>query len=468
MTVPEPPTGADHPFFDEAVARRLLDDGTVLFAALADDGTIRWMSESSAFLLGTASADLLGRNALEILHEDDHEIVIETMAEAARGAEDRIRVALRLRHARDGWISLEFGGIDLREPDGTGLFLVWGSPHEATGRLLGFLNLLLAGADLDDLLAQVAVWHDDTMPGTRTTILVREPDGGYRNRARSASLPAELAVELPPTRADDADTPWGRAVHSAATEVEVDLDRLPPSVAAAAAAGDLRAVWAVPVTTPGQPHPSAVVVSWRSRPGPMLATHRRQVENTLQIMRLAIEWSTAQRDLVAAATTDSLTGLANRTQLESRVDEDRSALAAVLFVDLDDFKAVNDHHGHQVGDRILTEAARRMEGAVRATDLLVRLGGDEFAVWCADLDEPSTAERVAERLVATMDVPIEVDGHAHHIGCSVGVALVAADDPQAGDLAHLLTAADRALYRAKRAGKGRWVTVDHTPPLPFT
>jgi len=463
-----PETDAAHPFFDGAIARRLLEDGTVLFAALADDGTIQWMSESSAFLLGTPSTLLRGRNALEILHVDDHEIVIETMAEQARGSEDRIRVALRLRHADGSWVSLEFGGIDLREPDGSGLFLVWGSPNEATGRLVGFLNSLLAGATLDELLCQVAEWHDSTMPGTRTTILVRDPAGGYRNRARSTSLPASLAMELPATRIDDDATPWSRAARTAESSTCTDLAELPADLAATAVEQGFQAVWAVPVISPARGLPSAIVVSWRLRPGVMLATQRRQLDNTIQIMRLAIEWSAAHEDLVVAATTDPLTGLANRSQLEARIEADRSPLAAVLFVDLDDFKVVNDQHGHQVGDRILTEAARRMEGAVRVTDLLVRLGGDEFAVWCSDLADPGTAESVAERLVATMDVPIEVDGHAHQIGCSVGLALVSADDPLAGDLTHLLTAADRALYRAKRAGKGRWMTAEtDPPPLPF-
>ncbi|CAN5467817.1 hypothetical protein BH10ACT1_BH10ACT1_14810 [soil metagenome] len=467
MNDPPPETHASHPFFEAEVARRLLADGTVLFTALADDGTIAWISDSSDYFLGTPAAELVGLNALDILHVDDHEIVVETMAEQARGSDDRIRVALRLRHADGTWVNLEFGGIDLREPDGSGLFLVWGSPYEATGRLLTFLNALLAGASLDDLLGQVSVWHDSTMPGTHTTILLLDPDGAYRNRARSAALPEDLAVELPATRVDDAATPWGQAALDGTLAVLTDVGLLPSALADAADQHGYRAVWAVPVLLPMRPSPAAIVVSWRLRPGPVLATQRRQLDNTIQILRLAIEWSAAQELLVVAATTDPLTGLANRSQLEVRMAGDRSSLAAVLFVDLDDFKTVNDQHGHQIGDRILTEAARRMEAAVRTTDLLVRLGGDEFAVWCADLADVGQAELVADRLVAAMEVPIEVDGHAHKIGASVGLAVVAADDPLAGDLGHLLTAADRALYRAKRAGKGRWMTADSYPELPF-
>ncbi|MCU1497236.1 MAG: hypothetical protein JWM47_1189 [Acidimicrobiales bacterium] len=453
-------TEPTHPFHDPAITRRLLDDGTVLFAALDGGGTIQWMGDSSAFLLGTPARALIGTNMLELLHVEDHDMVVETMGESARGAEERIRVGLRLRHADGSWISLEFGGVDLREPDGTGLFLVWGSPNEATGRLMTFLNSLLAGAGLDELLSQVSVWHDTSTPGTRTTILVRDADGGYRNRARSESLPDALVVDLTPDEVDDDGTPWGQAAYRGAATMVTDLAELPADLAAVARDGGYQAVWVVPVVSRGQDRPAGLVVSWRVRPGPMLATHRRQLENTIQIMRLAIEWSAVQDDLVVAATTDPLTGLANRSQLEARLDDDRSALAAVLYVDLDDFKVVNDQHGHDVGDRILQEAARRMGRAVRAEDLLVRLGGDEFAVWCSDLQDPSTAEMVAERLIATMAVPIEMDGHSHRIGCSVGVAMLAQTDPLVSDLAHVLTAADRALYRAKRTGKGRWVTAD--------
>lgn len=424
------------------------------------------MSDSSGFLLGAAPDVLIGTNVLDLLHPDDHELVVETMAEQARGAEDRVRVALRVQHADGHWTSLDFGGIDLREADGSGHFLVWGSPDEATSRLQRFLNALLAGADLDTLLDQVVTWHDTTTPGTRSAVYVLDGTGTYRLRAASSALPKALHVDLP--IAGGPGGPWDESISDGLPRSWVEIGDLPGPLAEAATAAGLEAVWTMPVAAPGATHPPALIVLWRVRPGPMLATQRRQLEHTAQVVRLAIQWSVDQQDLVTAATTDPLTGLANRSQLDAAIRADRSALAAVLFVDLDDFKLVNDRHGHLVGDRLLQEAAGRMTQVVRTDDLLVRLGGDEFAVWCPRLRTAADAEAVADRIVTALGSPVELVGETFRVGASIGLAVVARGDSWAGDVDRLLGAADQALYRAKHAGKARWIAAEgKNEPLPF-
>lgn len=453
-------TEIPHAFLDPSLVRRILEDRTVLFGALAGDGTIAWLSDSARTVLGVEPSSLVGTAGLALLHPDDHQVLVETMQESVRGSEDRPRVGLRLAHADGHWVSLEFGGMDLRDTEGRGQFLVWGSPNEGTGRLLSFLGALLAGADLATLLHQVISWHDSTIPGTRSAVFVRERDGTYHCRARSAEVPEVLAHAAADLLAEATDT--------LATVERPELSDLDHDAAHQAGAAGFVARWAVPVVAPGAAEPQAVLVSWRRRPGPTLATQRRQIANTVQVVRLALEWTVTRAELVTAATTDLLTGLANRAQLDQRIAADRSGLVGVLFCDLDDFKHVNDRYGHLVGDRILREAARRMAAAVRPSDLLVRLGGDEFAIWCPNLASTHDAEQVAERLVSVLDVPIEIDGHQHRIGCSVGVAVVSAGDTLHGDSDALLAAADQALYRAKAAGKGRWApTYDRTLPLPF-
>lgn len=469
LTTPTADPDGSHPFLVPGLVRRLLEDRTVLFGALSSDGTVTWIAPSCENLVGRQPAELVGRSALELVHPEDRILLAETLAESARGAEERIRVAVRIGHADGHWITLEFGGIDLRDADGNGTFLVWGSPNESSGRLLQFMRSLLAGDDQARLLDEVVRWHDSTSPDTHSVVLVREPDGTYRCRARSHHLPDRLAFDVVDDRAAAGPIgPLVQALRSRATVEWLDLDEDDSALPHGPAADGYRAVWAVPVIVPGDDHPEALFVVWRLRPGPSLATHRRQLEHTTQVVRLAIEWSIAQRELVTAATTDPLTGLANRAQLQSRIRSDRSDLAAVLFVDLDDFKRVNDVHGHLVGDRILRETARRMADAVRPTDLLVRLGGDEFAVWCPELHTPLDAERVADRLIKLLDEPVEIEGEAYRLGCSIGVAVSAVDDSRFGDPDRLLGAADEALYRAKRAGKGRWASAHEADQqLPF-
>jgi diguanylate cyclase (GGDEF)-like protein/PAS domain S-box-containing protein len=149
---------------------------------------------------------------------------------------------------------------------------------------------------------------------------------------------------------------------------------------------------------------------------------------------------------------DPLTGLANRTLLRDRLHHalarrDRGATAA-LFVDLDNFKQVNDAHGHATGDTVLVEIARRLHTAVRPGDTIARLGGDEFVAVCEGIDEEA-ALAVGQRLHDAIQLPLTAGGAEHRLTASIGIAL-GDRDPDA-----LLADADAATYRAKAAGRGR-------------
>jgi diguanylate cyclase (GGDEF)-like protein/PAS domain S-box-containing protein len=149
---------------------------------------------------------------------------------------------------------------------------------------------------------------------------------------------------------------------------------------------------------------------------------------------------------------DPLTGLANRTLLRDRLEHslarrERGPTAA-LFVDLDNFKQVNDVHGHATGDAVLVEIARRLHTAVRPGDTIARLGGDEFVAVCEGLDEEA-ALAVGQRLRDAIDPPLTAGGVEHRLTASIGIAL-GDRDPDA-----LLADADAASYRAKAAGRGR-------------
>jgi diguanylate cyclase (GGDEF)-like protein len=151
---------------------------------------------------------------------------------------------------------------------------------------------------------------------------------------------------------------------------------------------------------------------------------------------------------------DPLTGLPNRTLLRDRLEHalalsQRSGRATgVLFLDLDNFKQVNDLYGHATGDAVLVEFGRRLRTAVRPGDTVARLGGDEFVVVCEQVDE-QVALALGRRLEAAVAASLVVEGVAHELSASVGIALGFAD-PDA-----LLANADAAVYRAKALGRGR-------------
>jgi diguanylate cyclase (GGDEF)-like protein/PAS domain S-box-containing protein len=152
---------------------------------------------------------------------------------------------------------------------------------------------------------------------------------------------------------------------------------------------------------------------------------------------------------------DYLTGLPNRVLLQDRLSQaiQHDGHGAVLFIDLDFFKTINDSLGHPVGDRVLQEIARRLSAVVSSDDTVSRQGGDEFVLLLTRISDPSDAARVAERLIGAIEAPLEIDGRVLHVSASVGIALFPEDGQ---DMRSLTKQADTALYHAKQAGRGRY------------
>ncbi len=165
----------------------------------------------------------------------------------------------------------------------------------------------------------------------------------------------------------------------------------------------------------------------------------------------------AERQIAHMARHDALTDLPNRTLFRERLDALLGQGAgAVLWLDLDRFKVVNDTLGHAAGDTLLCEVARRMRAALGPRDTIARLGGDEFAVLLEDGD-PLAASRAAARLIETMQEPVTVAGRSMHVGVSIGVVLAPC---HGGDADTLMARADRALYSAKAAGRSTFRLYD--------
>ena len=177
----------------------------------------------------------------------------------------------------------------------------------------------------------------------------------------------------------------------------------------------------------------------------------RAVANTLAA---ALARRRGEERLRYEAVHDPLTGLANRTLLRDRLEhalarsEREGGATAVVFVDLDNFKQVNDAHGHATGDAVLVELGTRLRTAVRPGDTIARLGGDEFVVVCEEIDEDS-ALAVGRRVQEAIRLPLTAGGGQHRLSASIGIAL-GVTQPDV-----LLDNADAAAYRAKAAGRGR-------------
>lgn len=171
-----------------------------------------------------------------------------------------------------------------------------------------------------------------------------------------------------------------------------------------------------------------------------------------------------QQQLERRAHYDALTDVPNRVLLADRLKQsiaqclrDKSSLA-VCYLDLDGFKAINDTLGHEIGDRVLVEIARRIEASVRGGDTIARLGGDEFVVLLPGLSQVDEYQATVERLLVLIAKPIEIENRPLTISASIGVSICPADgrDPDI-----LLHQADQAMYEAKRSGKNSYRRFDH-------
>ena len=212
-------------------------------------------------------------------------------------------------------------------------------------------------------------------------------------------------------------------------------------------------------------------VLWQDRPCAIFALGwRNPVELDEELIgrlrslgdRIGVALSAAAREeqLLRQAHFDELSGLPNRWLFKDRLAQELARalrdqhLLAVLFIDLDRFKTVNDTRGHEAGDDVLREAAARLHGVLRDSDTAARLGGDEFAVILPGLTSPEQAAPIATKLLDALAQPFDRSRHAHYLSASIGIALYPAD----GDSVEaLLRNADTAMYRAKDAGRGRFV-----------
>nr|WP_297459931.1 GGDEF domain-containing protein [uncultured Halomonas sp.] len=185
---------------------------------------------------------------------------------------------------------------------------------------------------------------------------------------------------------------------------------------------------------------------------------------TLKAQALARTASSKLDEVIRSSQHDALTNTPNRTmmrdRLESAITQARrhGTHIAVLFLDLDRFKQINDTLGHTIGDRVMQLVARRLASAVRDSDTVSRYGGDEFLILLNDISQASDAALIAAKMLADLAAPSRVGAHAFHLSASLGIAI----HPEDGtDTATLIDRADSAMYRAKKRGGGRFEFYSH-------
>jgi len=468
----------------QRLSDRIIATSALLYWVIDGDSRIAFANEASEHLLGYRPEELIGRPATDLVHTADLDTALAALGQIVESGTglrpgDVPPMAMRVR-CKDGSLSyFDVGAVvALDDPDVQGI-IIRGRPMNGQQLLDQALESLVASSPLADVLMYLQTGLAADLPGSRVSIAHDRHDGHF-TLAVSSGLEDALSGSGP-----DADprqpSPWTLAIAERQAQIHPDLTGLPPSIRDAAEAAGLTACWVVPVFVPPDDAMVACVIVWRATEGAPWVAQQVLVERTSQLTSLALARRHAENQLVHAARHDNLTGIPNRSVFFAHLEDlstDRPAgpsdaethadgpsagggsrRAAVLYLDLDGFKQVNDTHGHGAGDELLRLASDRITACVRPGDLVARLGGDEFAVVCSDLPSAEEAEVIAARLVGSMAEPFAIDGGEVRVGLSVGVAVAepgAETEPGGESMTRLVEAADRALYEAKQAGKGRY------------
>ncbi len=443
------------------LCRQIVADDPYGRVGLDGAGRVRWANAAAAELVGLTVEEVVGAEVLSLIVPEDLATVLEGLEELARLDEtEGIPMVFGLRHADGHTVYVEAGSSNYVDEVDLATFCLRLRPYTGQRALGRFLTQLVSAAPMHENLCLLVESVDNTIQHAESAIGYGWDGSRFADTVTTALPPLLVGAERPVGRGPEA--PWVTCLRTGAPQT-APVSQLSAPVRAAAAQGGFVSCWARPVTTPNE-GTVAVLVVWRRVDGPPRVGHRAGLERICDTAALAFERHRAEQLLVEAATVDPLTGIPNRAQflavLEQQVavraaDADGDGLGplAVLYLDLDNFKPVNDIHGHRFGDRVLAAVASVLTSQVRPEDMVARLGGDEFAVLCYRGVDERTVALIAERLIKAVEQPVEVDGVPVRVGLSVGVAFTDVHGP---GLDALLDAADHALYTAKREGRGRW------------
>ena len=453
----------------DAMFRVIVETSPYLYAVVREDLTLAYVNPAAVDILGYQPGELIGRSATEIIHPDDFTVALgaltELVAEYDKQPGGGVPMPVRLIRSDGSLTLVEVGAIPrLDDPEVRGT-VIRGRPMAGQQSLDDALEALVASSPLEVVLEYLVSSLEHELRGVRAA-MGSDWDGQAFRSVIAPNLPAALCGGVVTGDAADVE-PWAAAMSRREPVAIPRASDLPTGLAALARDAGLEACWVGPVVGVADAEPVACLTVWRSLAGLPLVSHEVALARASRLTSLAFERHRTEDLLRHAALHDNLTGVANRSQFFLRLQEatsspaapppserpHRGGLVGVLYLDLDDFKPVNDTHGHGHGDELLRAVTARIEATVRPDDLVARLGGDEFAVLCQDLRDPAEATAIAERLIHEVARPVELVGVTVEVGLSVGVAV---GDADGGDGPHLLASADAALYAAKRAGKGQW------------
>jgi diguanylate cyclase (GGDEF)-like protein/PAS domain S-box-containing protein len=446
------------PGFDPALGptpawyQAVVENMSELFIAFGHDGTVWWTNDAWEYLLGYEPGELVGRNVLTLIAPDDLDEAAVTVRNAAVVEGWRPPRPFRLV-AKDGsYVTFDVAGLALFHIPEVRSIVCVARHADGQARVDQILETLAARRPLSDVLDQlVYLMHK---PGWRLGVAIQYDRGDGTLAASHSDLPPALTgLDRPPGTA-----PWDVARSTGELVVDLGMHTIDDEVRAVAADLGFTTCWAVAVPDPGRELDACIIV-WNAEAEEPETAQDRAFQRLRRLLALGLDARTQSDALEHAASTDPLTGLANRRSFEQLSTAELPDDIAVLFADLDGFKPVNDRWGHAAGDEVIRIVGRRIAASLRPDDRAARVGGDEFAILCHVSTEDEAAA-LAGRLVAAICEPMHLSAATVEVGMSIGVALSLGGAVDANGvrptIGTLLELADRQLYEAKTAGRGRF------------
>jgi diguanylate cyclase (GGDEF)-like protein/PAS domain S-box-containing protein len=431
--------------------------------------------ESRFIIANDATATQIGlSSSRDLIGKSDFELHPHANAEAYRAEEQKILRAGRARVDFEEFVASPSGGgiwvsstkAPVRNDKGeiTGLL---GISRDITARKLAekfredqaeILEAIAMGAPLREALDKLARLCEGQMLGMKTAILLIDETGRRLRVGAAPALPPDFFVALDGQGMGPNALSSGVAAHRREAVFVAEIATSPywTNARQLAEAHGLASCWSAPILSP-RGEALGVVDVYLGEAREPSEIELRVIETTRRLAGIAIERKLAEDRIQFMATHDALTGLPNRTLLKERVEQaiamaDRyGSWACVAFVDLDNFKFVNDSLGHASGDQLLKAVAKRMKERLKPADAVVRVGGDEFVIALGDVPKDIEALRATlETLQRALMEPIQLRGRSIMVTCSIGAACYPADAASADEL---LANADSAMYHAKDAGR---------------
>ncbi|HEY8545318.1 MAG TPA: GGDEF domain-containing protein [Acidimicrobiales bacterium] len=453
-------TGADHadhththadtdtdPEIPPELAQRIaraLDRSPSTFAALIDRSLrTQWLSRSAQWVMDVDPGSRQGRESLERVHPDDVDRLLGAFKQLdeANTTQPGVPVLEPLRYRvgdeEHGWMTREALVLNLmHDPVVDALMLIVrpvGGVLDGVGHVV---DLLVNNAPLEEVLAACASLVPIYLG---SAVVVGRIDG-----TETIGVP-----EHSPVDAFCRDPRWWQeSLEDGKVRAPFDFEGYPDDLAAAAKEAGFCSAWVIPVQEATSGEVTGCVVVWVLIEVELNIGTDHGLRQARRLAGLVIGEQRRHHALEREALTDPLTRVANRSALRRRLDAAQGPIT-LAFLDLDDFKAINDTHGHDAGDTVLRAVATRLGESVREDDLVVRLGGDEFAVVFADGTPEEAVEPLVARVLEAIAAPIPLEGTAAG-AITVGASLGVATGP-AGEVVHR---ADNALYASKRRKHG--------------